>query len=275
MDQSKIPISVLIIAQNAEKFVKRCLDSLVEFDEIVFVDGGSTDKTIELAQSYPNVKIYQNPWPGFIPQRNFSVSKATHPWSFMIDIDEAATPELVKAMAEVVQRKNPKKMYRVVRTEYLEGEAIEIGFGRSDYQERLFQTAHIQYAGGVHHKHLIDGVETRMDDPEIENLPRHLRVLHNPDYSLDEMIQKLPRFSILIANEKFKIGRRTSALEVIFTFFGVFFKTYRKSWRAGHVGFVNCVCDALHQTITKLYIYHMQKARGEKMNQEFEKTRLG
>lgn len=275
MSEKKIPVSVLIIAQNAQKFLKRCLDTLVEFDEVVFVDGGSTDKTVALAQAYPNVKVFHNPWPGFIAQRNFSVAQASHPWSFMIDIDEAATPELVEAIKEIITRESPRKMYRVVRTEYLEGEAIEIGLGGSTYQERIFQTKHVQYGGGVHHKHYIDGVETRMDDPQIENLPPEIRVLHNPDYSLDEMIQKLPRFSILIANEKFKEGRRTSALEVFVTFPGVFFKTYRKSWRAGNMGFVNCIMEALHCTIWKLYIYHIQKARSAKMNDEFEKSRLG
>lgn len=275
MSEKKIPVSVLIIAQNAEKFLKRCLDTLTDFDEVVFVDGGSSDRTVEMAQKYPNVKLYHNPWPGFIPQRNFSISKATHPWSFMIDIDEAATPELVLAIKEVISRESPKKMYRVVRTEYLEGVAIEEGFGRSDYQERIFQTKHIQYGGGVHHKHYIDGVETDINDPEIENLPREIRVLHNPNYSLDEMIQKLPRFSILIANEKFREGRRTSALEVFMTFPGVFLKNYRKSWRAGHLGFVNCIMEALHSTMWKLYIYQIQKARSAKMNDEFEKSRLG
>src|SRR5690606_25879751 len=151
---SKIPVSVVIIAQNAAAFLPRCLDSLREFAEVVIIDGGSTDQSNQVYQEYPNVVVHHNPWPGFIEQRNLSLKKASYPWCLMLDTDEAVSPELVKEIKQVIQDPNAAVMYRIVRTEYFEGHAIESGFGASDYQERLFKRERITYGGGVHHVHL-------------------------------------------------------------------------------------------------------------------------
>lgn len=275
MREPKLPVSVLIIGQNVERTLKRCLDSVCDFDEVVFVDGGSTDKTAEIAKAYPNVSYYLNPWPGFIAQREFSLEQASRPWCFMLDADEAATPECVDLIAEVIQRAGPKAMYRLMRTEYYEGHPIEIGFGRSAYQERLFQKAHVSYVGGVHHEHLIKGERSRLDHPEIEDLDPSARILHDQTYGLDEMIGKLPRFSILIAHEKYEKGRRVGALELVFSFVIGFLQTYRKSWRAGRVGLMTSLLEAHHRCLVRMTMYNLQHFKGENSQKEWQKKQLG
>lgn len=272
----KIPVSVLIIAQNEERFVKRCLDALIDFEEIVFVDGGSTDKTIEMAKSYPNVKVYENSWPGFIAQRNFSLKKASFPWCLMMDADEAATPELVHYIRDFLKQDGPKKkMYSIVRTEYYEGREVEYGIGGSGPQERFFQRDHIQYTGGVHHEHLIDGKLSSSAPSEMGHFPRELRILHNSEYTLEEMIKKFPRFSILIAHEKYARGRRTNAGIILMTFFGSFFQIFIKSFRAGRAGFILSLLEAIHRTLVKIYIYNLQHFKKEGEGKNFESKKLG
>ena len=254
MEQSNLKISILIIAQNAESTIRRCLESTIAFSEVIVIDGGSTDHTQTICSQFSNVNFFTNPWPGFIPQRNFSITKASNEWCLMIDSDEALSKELIQYLMELNLNKLDKKLYSIVRTEYFEEIAVEYGFGRSNYQERLIKKSNVTYSGGIHHNHQIDGVLSTASHPEVGFFPENLRIDHKPDYSLDEMMMKLPRFSILIANEKIARGRTTNAFIVVFTFIGTFFQVYLKSLRAGKVGFVMAMMEALHRTMVKLYI---------------------
>lgn len=82
-------ISACIISKNEEKNIKRCLDSIVNVvDEIILVDTGSTDKTIEIANIY-NCKVIQIPWNNsFSEARNISLDNAKCEWILVIDCDE-------------------------------------------------------------------------------------------------------------------------------------------------------------------------------------------
>ncbi len=271
---SKLQVSVLIIAQNAAFSLKRCLESLSDFDEVVLVDGGSTDDTLKIASTFSNVKIYENPWPGFIAQRNFSIDKASHKWCLMMDSDEALTPELSKEIEKTIQLPSAKKLYRIVRTEYFQGQPIEQAFGRSDYQERLFQTKHIRYTGGNHHEHLIDGRLAKLGDPDMADFPRQLRILHWPEYGMDAWIKKLPRFVTLVANEKLSRGKTTSAFTVFATLIGTFFQIYAKSWKEGRVGFLISINEACYRTLVKAHMYANSKIKSAKENKNFEKEFL-
>lgn len=270
-----IPVSVLIIAQNAEATLKRCLDSLKDYEEIIIIDGGSKDQTESIARSYPNVKFYHNPWPGFIEQRNVSLDKATLDWCLMMDADEAATTELNNYIRSLDLKSLPKKMYKIMRTEYFEGHEVEHGLNSSDWQERFFKTKHIRYTGGNHHRHLIDGVLCEEGHPDLGEFPPKLRILHNPDYTLDQMMMKMPRFNILIANEKLERGRTTNAFVVVLSFIGTFFQILLKSWRAGRIGFIMAVIEGLNRCMIKLYIYNVQHMRSGKFEKDFRAKKLG
>lgn len=272
---NQIPISILIIVQNAQSTLKRCLDSTINFKEVIIVDGGSNDQTETIAKSYINVKYLKNPWPGFIEQRNFSLDQATLDWCLMLDSDEACTKELIDYLANLNLNTLTKKMYNIVRTEYFEGHAIEHGFGRSNFQERLFKRKHIRYTGGNHHNHLIDGILCTPKHPELSSLPTQYRILHNPDYTLDQMMMKLPRFSILIANEKLEKGRKTNAFVVVLSFIGTFFQVMVKSIRAGRIGFIMSMMEALHRCMVKLYIYNVQTIREGKTDKKYREKKLG
>ncbi|WP_010496276.1 glycosyltransferase family 2 protein [Paenibacillus elgii] len=101
MDHSEVKrISVTIIAQNEEQRIAKAVVSCQDFaDEIVVVDGGSKDATVEIAESL-GCKVFFNPWPGFAKQRNFAAEKATHDWIFFIDTDEFANEELKNAIKQ-------------------------------------------------------------------------------------------------------------------------------------------------------------------------------
>ncbi len=91
----KLPISALIIARNEETMISRAVLSCAFADEVVVVDANSSDRTVELAKQ-AGARVVQRAWTGFSDQRNFSLTQAKHDWVFVLDSDEAVTPELVK-----------------------------------------------------------------------------------------------------------------------------------------------------------------------------------
>jgi len=91
-------ISTVIIAQNEEECIADAIQSCLAFaDEIVVVDGGSCDTTVQIAQEL-GCKVYINVWPGYSKQRNFGAEKASHEWIFFIDADEFADQDLASAL---------------------------------------------------------------------------------------------------------------------------------------------------------------------------------
>lgn len=251
-----IKASVLLLTQNNEQVIRRCLDSLKDFSEIVMIDGGSKDATLDIVKEYPNVVVHSNRWPGFVEQRNFSITKATYDWCFMIDSDEAATPELCQEIKKIVEKDDRSiPMYKVMRTEFYLGEAIESGFGRSNWQERLFLKDRIQYTGGVHHQHLIDGVHQSEQEHLIQNINPAARVLHDERYGLIDWMTKLPRFALLRADEKYRANRKIGKLDVFVAFVGTFFQILAQNRKQGKTAFVIAMQTAIFRCLVKLRLY--------------------
>jgi glycosyltransferase involved in cell wall biosynthesis len=94
-------VSVVIISFNEEKNIKDCLENIRWCDEIIIVDCGSTDKTLEIAKQY-NVKIYKKRWMGYGRQKNYALSKATNEWILSLDADERIEPALSKEIKEIL-----------------------------------------------------------------------------------------------------------------------------------------------------------------------------
>ncbi len=86
-------ISAFIICCNEEKKIQACLEALSFCDEIVVVDSGSTDKTLEIAKKYTS-KIVHRAWNGFVAQKQYGLDQCTHPWVLNIDADEIVSPSL-------------------------------------------------------------------------------------------------------------------------------------------------------------------------------------
>lgn len=95
-----IPISAIILTRNEEKFIERCIRSVLWADEVLILDSGSVDKTKEIAASL-GANVYEQEWLGYSPQRNKAASLAKNDWVFFLDADEMVTPELAQSIKEV------------------------------------------------------------------------------------------------------------------------------------------------------------------------------
>ncbi|MGA8220030.1 MAG: glycosyltransferase family 2 protein [Candidatus Acidiferrales bacterium] len=96
-------LSVCIITHNEEANIPRTLDSVKEIaDEMIVVDSGSTDKTIELARAR-GAKIFAEAWRGFAAQKNAAMAKATGDWILSLDADEEVSPKLASSIQSLLK----------------------------------------------------------------------------------------------------------------------------------------------------------------------------
>src|SRR5512137_1701891 len=98
-----LPLSLCVITRDAAAQLAGCLASVPFAGEIVIVDSGSGDDTVEIARSF-GARVIEHEWPGFGAQKNFTVAAATNDWVLCLDADERLTPELAAAISAAVTR---------------------------------------------------------------------------------------------------------------------------------------------------------------------------
>lgn len=172
-----IPCTVQVVTRNNADGLKRCLDSLTMFDEVIVQDGYSTDGTREMALSYANVKLmdqnraYLNAEgriTDFASMRNESIRAAKHDWIFVVDGDEHVDPALIAEVGEIV-RGNKPGVFQAFRRFYIDGEPVKYCSFYPALQIRLFhRTLTKGYAKPVHERlQLKDGVTMQMLKAEL------------------------------------------------------------------------------------------------------------
>ncbi len=208
-------LSCCVIVKNEESVLEETLQSVVDrVDELVIVDTGSTDKTKEIANRFTN-KVFDYPWSGnFAEARNFSVSKASFDWVFILDADERVI-HFDRSMLEIRMEEQRNQPIQVeIRSRQRDGNVSR------DKISRIFDRRRFAYAGAIHESiapitprenedmALIDGEEKRMtylDCPIVidhigyleEQLVSNQKLQRN-EVMLREALLKAPRDSYLM-----------------------------------------------------------------------------
>lgn len=143
-----IPLSVCIIGKNEEKNIEKCLSSLAPYDfEIIYVDTGSTDRTVELAAKYTD-KIYHFTWiDDFSAARNFSLAQAAHDYVLVLDCDEFLTSLDPEGLCAAVEA-HPNGVGQICRHSYT-GSGTEDGLSTEEI-DRLFNRRLYHYIYRIH-----------------------------------------------------------------------------------------------------------------------------
>ena len=209
-------ISVTIITLNEESNIKRCLESVSWADDIVIVDSGSTDKTVEICRQF-DCRILDTAWMGFGRTKQFAVEQAAHDWIFSIDSDEVITPELQAEIKTLLEEEPPFHGYRVPRRSTYLNKIILHGGWQRDRPLRLFNR---QYAAfnkkEVHESVAVDG--------DVDSLQNYL--LHYPYPDITTHLSKMNTYTELGAEELFEKGRTCSLFEARMRGLIKFFKMY-------------------------------------------------
>jgi len=98
----KIPATAAMLVKNSERYLHEVLTALQDFDEVLLLDNGSTDRTFEIAERFTNVSYYKYDFIGFGPMKNLAARLAQNNWIFSIDSDEVADGELIAAIRKAV-----------------------------------------------------------------------------------------------------------------------------------------------------------------------------
>ena len=131
-------VSVAIVAYNEAENLARTLGSVLWADEIVLLDSGSTDNTIQIARDF-GASIYQEPWRGYGGQVNSALDKCGHPWILNLDADEVVTPELAFEIQKLLSGSPSFDGYTVPRLNLIFGRWMRHGGLYPDRKLRLFR----------------------------------------------------------------------------------------------------------------------------------------
>src|SRR6185312_14385982 len=131
-------LSVAIITLNEERNLARTLASVRFADEIVIVDSGSTDRTLEIAREY-SARVLPLPWRGFAAQKNYALDQCTGDWVLSLDADEELTPELQDQIRILLATHPPCDAYYLPRRNLFLGRWIKHGGFYPDAKLRLFR----------------------------------------------------------------------------------------------------------------------------------------
>lgn len=143
-------LSVLILTKNEEDNIQRAIGSVLGLaGEVLVVDSGSTDKTVEIAKSM-GAKVYHRDWEGYPVQLNYGLELCTGDWVLVLDADEEVSEELRENIERVL--KSPKyEVYKVCRRTYYLGRFLRHAW-YPEWRVRLFRKNKVAFAGELHEK---------------------------------------------------------------------------------------------------------------------------
>jgi glycosyltransferase involved in cell wall biosynthesis len=198
IQDKKIHLSALIITYNEEHNIKEVLADLDFADEILVIDSFSTDKTIEIAESFSNVKVTQHTFENYAIQRNFAISLAKGTWILFLDADERLTPALKNEIIQTIQNKASDTAYYFNRTFMFCNKKLHYSGWQTDKIIRLFRKEKASYSlqKTVHEKLQATG--------EIGKLKNKL--IHHSYTDYLSYKEKMIRYGKLKANEEFTKG---------------------------------------------------------------------
>ena len=140
-----------MIVKDEEKFLPQCLDSIKDVvDEMIIVDTGSTDRTVEIAESY-GAKVYHHPWQGsFSEARNHSLKYATCEWILQIDADEELEAKDVPILYAALKHEEYSSIFVALLSQMPDGIS-------KNYFQRIYRNGKAHYEGIVHNQLICKG----------------------------------------------------------------------------------------------------------------------
>lgn len=254
---TKTPISACVICFNEERNIERCLKSLTFCDEIILVDSGSTDSTLNMAKKYTD-KIFTRDWSGYREQKQFALEQCSNKWILSIDSDEEISETLkleIQSLKLETPINNPPKVagYSVPRVVYFMNKWWKKGGWYPEYRLRLMYKD-LSYWGGVdpHDKAIVKGTIKKITKGNIK---------HYTYANLKEQIQALNNHSSVSANNLFALNKKVGLRHLIINPISRFIKFFiiKKGFLEGIEGFLVAVNEAHYVFLKYAKIWELQK----------------
>lgn len=188
----KLPLSVVIIACNEAHTIAQAVDSAHFAQEVLVIDGGSTDQTLQIATEH-HAKALSHPWINETEQRRFGLAQAQTPWVFFLDADEVITPDLIQELRSINWQQSPYNSFIVPFQSYYLGYPIKWGDWKKDHKLRIVKKA--QASIGDRWVHC--SIQATGPVSTLQN-----KALHFSQPTLHVVLEKMNRYSELGARSK-------------------------------------------------------------------------
>lgn len=221
-------VSVTIITLNEADHIAAAIDSASWADEIILVDSGSTDDTVAIARA-KGVRVESRAWSGYVDQKNFAHSLASHDWIFSLDADERIPPPLADEVRAVLAVDPPRKGYRIPRVTFHLGRWVRTTDFYPDYQTRLYDRRAARWAGRhVHESVTVDGEAGRLTN----------ELQHYSFRDLRDQLDRINHYSTLAARQMRERGQRSGPVRLVVHPLAAFLRNYilRRGFLDGTVG---------------------------------------
>ncbi len=230
-------LSVIIITFNEAANIQACLQTVTFADEVIVLDGASSDGTADLARAMGASVHISNQWPGFGRQKNRALDLARYPWVLSLDADERVSPELAeqirRAMADDVAH-----AYEIPRLTQFCGQWIRHCGWTPDHVLRLFQRDQARFSDDLVHERVLlqSGSPARLTAP----------LLHFSYPTPAHYWRKLEQYSQAWAEQRYARGQKCSMLRAALAGVVAFLRSYvfRRGFLDGAMGFAVCAMQA-------------------------------
>lgn len=249
-------ISVTIITFNEAAHIAAALDSVTWADDVVVVDSGSTDGTVDLARG-KGARVEVHEWPGYAAQKNLAAGLARHDWVFSLDADERVGPELASALQGWQTREPAAAGYRVARVSRYLGRWLRTTDWYPDRQLRLYDRRRAAWKTARVH-------ESVQADGPVDRLPGEL--LHHPYASVSDHLQRIDRYTSLAALDMHERGRRAGVLDLLAHPPLAFARNYvlRRGILDGRAGLAVSLLNSYYVLLKFVKLLELDVAKGER-----------
>jgi (heptosyl)LPS beta-1,4-glucosyltransferase len=206
-------VSVTIITKNEAEDIAAALESVAWADERIVVDSCSTDDTAAIASRH-GARVVAREWPGYVAQKNYAASLASHDWILSLDADERVTPALAAEIRSTLLQEPQPRGFWIPRVTFHLGRWIRTTDWYPDHQLRLYDRRAAEWTGTYVH----EGVTVNGRVGRLRN-----ELQHYAYRDINEHMETIEHYTTLAARQMFEQGRRATAfdlaLQPVFAFF--------------------------------------------------------
>ncbi|EGO62909.1 glycosyltransferase family 2 protein [Acetonema longum] len=243
-------LAVLILTYNEAENIADCIATAAFADEIIVIDSGSTDRTVEIARQSRAKCVLQPMTEGFAAQRNFALTQTEAEWVLYLDADERLSEEASREIRNMVEC-GISSAYTIPRINVLFGQPVRYGAYAPDFSLRLYPRDHICWEGLVHEK--------AITDLAVKKLRGHM--FHYTYRSWDRYFFKFNQYTSLLAEQKHQQGNKAYITDILFRPLFAFLRSYilKSGWRDGMAGFIFAMLRFFSTMIKYAKLYFLQK----------------
>jgi glycosyltransferase involved in cell wall biosynthesis len=258
MDARIENLSAYIICKNEAEWIAPCIRSLAACAEIVVVDSGSTDATLDVVRSLARegfpIRLFERDWPGYSAQKQFALEQCTKEWCLCIDADERLSDDLVAALPAHLARTDINGWELRLRS-YIHDYGYRPEAARETTLLRLTRNGKARYRLDrlVHEGMNVDG--------RIGSIAKG-NILHRRAPALREQLEKAIHYADLKAEQLFRAGRKPRYARMLFNPSVYFLRFFflNRLFLMGWAGFVHCGMLAVYSFTTEALLFQKNMA---------------